>query len=551
MLLTALLLVSIAVGTGAAILAWRERPKPGAFPLVALLAAQVWWSTCIVFRLRADTVPAKLQWLHLGWLGVVCVPVAWLCFALEYTGRDRYLRPRYVALLCAVPAATVALVALGGHDLLVVESHTIGANGVVRFEQGGPWYAVVAGYTYLLGLCGVAAIVELVGSDAVAFRGQGVTLLVGLAAPWVTNVAFLLGTFETAGVDPTPIAFAVSGVAYLGAITRYRLLETNPAPRRRARRLVFDGMREGAVVLDTNGNVVDANEYAVDALGITRELVLGEPATRVIPEYERLRDGNTAGHLTLGDGDDARTYDAAVTDVSDVHDRHIGSIVTFHDVSRYVRQRQRLEVLNRVLRHNIRTETNVIHGYAERFGDSDAGRIVQERAARIEAVGEKGRQAVELFERTREEHTGRPLAGILDDCVTRVRESHPDVDVSYDPPPADVVVSSALSAVFDNLIENAARHNEGDERHVTVETRPDAEEVSVVVADDGPGIDAQETDVIRDGGESALRHGSGLGLWIVRWGTEIAGGRAEFDDREPTGTAVTVTVPRLDAPSGE
>ncbi|GGN13598.1 histidine kinase N-terminal 7TM domain-containing protein [Halarchaeum nitratireducens] len=545
MLLTTLLLVSIAVGTGAAILAWRERPKPGALPLVALLAAQAWWSTCIVFRLQADTIPAKLQWLQLGWIGVVCVPVAWLCFALEYTGRDRYLRAPYVAALAIVPAITVVLAAFGGHDLLVVESYTTGPGDVVHFEQGGPWYAVVAGYTYLLGLFGVAAIVELVTSDAIAFRGQGITLLIGLAAPWVTNVGFLLGAFGTGGVDPTPIAFAVSGVAYLGAITRYQLLETNPAPRRRARRLVFDGMREGAIVLDTDGHVVDANGYAIDALGIPRGAVLGEPVERIVPEYDHLRDESTAGHLRLGD-DDGRTYDAAVTDVTDVHDRHIGSIVTFHDVSTYVRQRQRLEVLNRILRHNIRTETNVIHGYAERFADGDASRIVQERAERIEAVGEKGRQAVELFERTRGTHTARPLAVILDECVEAVRESYPDIDVSYDRPADHIAVASVLAAVFDNLIENAATHNEGDERTVMIETRADADDVTVVIADDGPGIDAQETDVIRDGGESALRHGSGLGLWIVRWGTEIADGRTEFNDRDPTGTEVTVTVPRLD-----
>lgn len=546
MLLTTLLLVSVAVGTGAAILAWRERPKPGASPLVALLAAQAWWSTCIVFRLQAATIPAKIQWLQLGWVGVVCVPVAWLYFALEYTGRDRYLRTPYIAALAVVPAITVALVVLGNHDLLVIESYTIGTDGVVRFEQGGPWYAVVAGYTYLLGLCGVAAIVELVTSDAVAFRGQGVTLLIGLAAPWVTNVGFLLGAFGTAGVDPTPIAFSVSGVAYLGAITRYQLLETNPAPRRRARQLVFDGMREGAIVLDTDGHVVDANGYAIDALGVPRGAVLGEPIERIVPEYDRLRDENTAGHLRLGDGDEGRAYDAAVTDVTDVHDRCIGSIVTFHDVSTYVRQRQRLEVLNRILRHNIRTETNVIHGYAERFGDGDASRIVQERAERIEAVGEKGRQAVELFERTRETQTARPLAVILDECVEAVRETHPDVDVSYDRPADDIAVAGVLAAVFDNLIENAATHNEGDERNVTIETRVDTDDVAVVITDDGPGIDTQETDVIRDGGESALRHGSGLGLWIVRWGTEIADGKTEFSHRDPTGTEVTVTVPRLD-----
>jgi len=46
----------------------------------------------------------------------------------------------------------------------------------------------------------------------------------------------------------------------------------------------------------------------------------------------------------------------------------------------------------------------------------------------------------------------------------------------------------------------------------------------------------------RRGTETPLRHGSGIGLWIVKWGIDHLGGRISFAEREPQGTTVTVAV---------
>ncbi|GAA0535547.1 hypothetical protein GCM10008994_08250 [Halorubrum ejinorense] len=67
--------------------------------------------------------------------------------------------------------------------------------------------------------------------------------------------------------------------------------------------------------------------------------------------------------------------------------------------------------------------------------------------------------------------------------------------------------------------------------------------IEVTVADDGPGIEPTEYDVLKRGTETPLRHGSGIGLWIVKWGVDHLGGRISFDARDPRGTTVTVSVP--------
>ncbi|MFB6123069.1 MAG: histidine kinase N-terminal 7TM domain-containing protein [Haloferacaceae archaeon] len=540
------MLVSIAVGTAATILAWRQRPEPGAVPLVALLVGQSWWSTCIVFKLQATTFDAKLLWTDLAWIGVVVIPVAWFLFALEYTGHDQYVRPRYVALLSVVPAITVVLALTSQfHHLLYVRPLGVETNGVVQLEQGGAWYWVIAGYTYLLGLFGIVPLAGLLTSDATTFRGQGATLLVGLLAPWVTNVLFLAGALPTSGIDPTPVAFSVSGVAYLNALTRFRLFGTSPAPNTRARKLLFDRMQEGAIVVDRNDYVVETNDSALDVLGLDSRDVLGRHAGDVVPEYDRLPDdGALPGYLTIGDPSGGRQYDVTVTRIRNVRGRAIGRVVTFHDVSQHLRQQQRLEVLNRALRHNIRTETNVIHGYADGVPNDDA-RIIKERALRITEIGRKGQEAIELFERGREDRTPKSLVTLLEQCLATVREAYPEVTVDFDRPDRDVAVAELLTPVFSNVVENAAEHHSGDDPHVRVTVRFDGNRVRVDVSDDGPGIDDYEIAVLDDGTETALRHGSGLGLWIAKWGAEIADGTVRFDSDGETGSTVTVEVPVL------
>ncbi|MFB6251936.1 MAG: histidine kinase N-terminal 7TM domain-containing protein [Halobellus sp.] len=541
--LVLVLFLSVAVGTSAAILAWRQRPEPGATPLVGLLVGQAWWSACISFKLQAATLDGKVFWTELSSVGVGLIPFAWTLFALEYTGNDQFIRPWIVSALSVVPIGTVLLALTSdSHSLLFIEQSFVGPNGVIHLQMGGVWYWVIAAYTYFLGAVGTVPLLGTLRSGATAIKRQGAILLLGVFAPWLTNGLFLAGVFPRLPIDPTPIAFSISGVAYLYAISRHRLFETSPTPTKRARQYLFDQMDEGAVVVDRNDYVVYANDVFFTIVEGDRREILGAPASEYIPEYETVpSEGNLDGVLTIGDGISGRAYDVRVTSIVDIRDRPIGRVITFHDISEYRRQQQRLKVLNRVLRHNMRTETNVIHGYADQFSGDEA-EIIQERAMRIDGLGEKGRQAIELFDLAHEPSDPLSLAAILEQAVDTVRRDHA-VRIDIDPPSPDVEVAFAFRYVFTNLLENAAAHyGDGVARiSVDVDIRGDSARVSVV--DEGPGIDESEVAVLESGTETALEHGSGLGLWIVKWGVDIADGAVEFRENEPTGTQALVDVP--------
>ncbi|MFB6109839.1 MAG: histidine kinase N-terminal 7TM domain-containing protein [Halodesulfurarchaeum sp.] len=545
--LLAALFVSIAVGSTAAILAWREGPKPGARPLSLLLVGQVWWSTSSFFRIRAPTLEEKLFWLMALWVGVVIIPLGWIQFALEYTGRDKYLQSRHLAPLLVIPIVTILLVGLGpAQDLLRAVPTGYMSNGVLNGGYTGIWFWVVAAYTYVLGGGGVLLLGELIVSRAQTFQKQGIALSVAIVIPWATNIAYLLGWFDF-GLDPTPIAFSISGVIFLVAIRRFQLLSANPAPNRRGRRLVFEGMEEMAVVVDTDDHIVDINDSARAFFETPSSQLIGQSATDVIPTYPGLLERNDENEefTTTRDGVE-RTYRIRSTEIEDSSGRVIGHVLTFHDVTDYVRREQRYEVLNRVFRHNLRTQAQFILGEADRLASEENEAVVESIKSHTRAIteiGDKARTVTALFGRESDTGSVIPLADAIANATKEVSNAAPQANIRIENGAEDLAVDSVIEPVLYNAIENAVEHNPNPRPSVWIDVEQRGSEVAISIADDGPGLGTHEIETLERGSESQLEHTSGLGLWLIKWGTEIAGGSVTFSEREPTGSVVTLEVP--------
>ncbi|MFF8917778.1 ATP-binding protein [Streptomyces sp. NPDC015032] len=106
-----------------------------------------------------------------------------------------------------------------------------------------------------------------------------------------------------------------------------------------------------------------------------------------------------------------------------------------------------------------------------------------------------------------------------------------------------IALSSALDAVIDNALKFTPA---GEEVLVTVAAGRD--DVTVVVADRGPGLTAQERERVGDRFWRSAQHqnvqGSGLGLSISQALLAAGGGSIGYAAHEPHGLRVTVSVPR-------
>ena len=93
-----------------AVVSWRSRTTQSLASFTLLMAAVAVWGLAYAQELISTTLPDKVLWSKIEYIGIVIVPVAWLAFALRHTGQDHWLRRRSLALLAFPSALTLLLV---------------------------------------------------------------------------------------------------------------------------------------------------------------------------------------------------------------------------------------------------------------------------------------------------------------------------------------------------------------------------------------------------------------------------------------------------------
>lgn len=117
-----------------------------------------------------------------------------------------------------------------------------------------------------------------------------------------------------------------------------------------------------------------------------------------------------------------------------------------------------------------------------------------------------------------------------------------DVDVEVEPVSLPPHVEVALYRIAQEALQNVVKHAEATTALIQLE--PGADEVRLVVSDDGRGFDLDELADVEDDGDAA----HGYGLVGIRERAELIGARLTLTSRPGVGTTVEVAVPAGYAP---
>ncbi|WP_241692970.1 PAS domain S-box protein [Haloarcula limicola] len=232
-------------------------------------------------------------------------------------------------------------------------------------------------------------------------------------------------------------------------------------------------------------------------------------------------------------------------------DGRVWGFCIYTDITDQKERERRLEVLNRVLRHNLRNDLTVVLGLADalaaRLDDEDHLSLLdrlQRKTADVASLSDRAREIERSIRRGDADSAPVPVVEAVASLVETYERSH-DVTVETAFPETDArAADGRFTRVVEELLNNGVEHA-GADPGLSLEIGVTEREVSVTVADEGPGIPAHELDVLT--GEepiTQLSHSSGLGLWLVVWLTESYGGTVTFDGTDETGTVVTLTLPR-------
>ncbi|WP_254762351.1 sensor histidine kinase [Natrinema marinum] len=214
-------------------------------------------------------------------------------------------------------------------------------------------------------------------------------------------------------------------------------------------------------------------------------------------------------------------------------------------------QRDYLDYLNGILRHEVLNAATIINGYASTVLETESG-LCDRNRHRLEIVIDESEEMSTVIDDVRvllrtTEGSYQPEAvnasRVLSDELDKLSNRRPSLEVAASIPD-DVFVRAddLLARVFGNLLSNAVEHNDAATPRIEVTLDPGPETVRIEIADNGPGIPNSKLDVLFDRVESRGQT-HGLGLYLVSQLVARYGGTVDLVETGPDGSRFAVELP--------
>lgn len=334
-------------------------------------------------------------------------------------------------------------------------------------------------------------------------------------------------------------------------------------------------------ITDVDGTITYVNRSFEDLTGYGYDEAVGETprilnSGRMDDEYFRqlwstITGGETFEERIIDKDSDGHLYRAhqTIAPLTDDHGTVTGFVAVQTDITDRIERSQQIAVLDRVLRHNLRNDMNIVLGHAEGISEQLDGDLAES----ADTIASTGRDLLELAEKERmvveqlsmnDETLAQAVRPMVESLVDDLSDRYPDAEFAIDCPTGLAVnATPQLPEAIEEFAENAIEHagdprptveitaaaveDAGKPTDTTVEPSPsdgDADTVRVSIADRGPGVPQSVRDLVSsDYVPDSLTHTDGIGLWLASWIVTQSGGSIDFEDREAGGTIVHVTLP--------
>ena len=527
------------IAAGLALRIARQQPTPSDNASTYADLRQPYFWSCVVFaigaivcgtvrlQLTGPTEPVMTAFATTGFT----FSLPWTIFAFRYVGRGHLVTARRIA----IASGYVGIIAVAWVlDLSPVR------------DAIGP-YPNLTALTALMVL-GQAVIVFAASGLVLlsAYRHSTLTLSHGTVA--ALPLLVLLFALQLAGPIREPLPLLTDGMiatAWLTAAgglvvatTRYDVLAMRPGTGTAGERAAVRELDEAVVTIEANGTLARANTAARVLFGAQLD---EEPFAEIVGHEPSALDARETISCWTAAG--RKQFDPRVTELVTDNGEVFGYSITLIDITDREMRRQRIEVLNRILRHNIRNSLDIINADAELVADEARAASILDTTDTLNQLTGDARRIESLLRRPADERTTAELSTIVADVTAALSEEYSAASISVEIPDLSVTVDADLfQFALQNVIENAIVHNDGASPRVEITGSETETGVRVVVADDGPGVPESELAVIDRRSESQLSHASSLGLWSIKWAVQQLGGELSFRESEYGGTAVEIEV---------
>jgi len=328
---------------------------------------------------------------------------------------------------------------------------------------------------------------------------------------------------------------------------------------------VFNQTFQLTGLVDRGGEIIDLNEPLAEFGGIRVEKAKGTPlwecplfthSSEVRNQIRQAVNQAASGSLVRfnveAEGvDGLASFDFSIKPISNQRGELSFLVFEARNITAQQQRRRHVQVLQRIMRHNIRNDLTKLRGYVDLLKSDTDTDTREQRAATIreildtwEKMANKSRELQDILTDEGSPNSYQSVHKMIEEVQTKKQEEHTDPSVTIATGRnIEAQIPSQLDRAISELIENAIAANETDNHSVQLSaSQTDEQWVEISVSDTGPGIPEMEKSLLETGEETPLSHGQGLGLWMVRALTIRAGGSISVETSDE-GSKIILEIP--------
>jgi len=300
------------------------------------------WALADFLNLGSLTLPNKLFWENIAYIGIVGLPVSWLLFSMEYTGKSKRINKTFIGVVSSI-SLTILLVVWTNqyHHLYRSEIFLMEVSGVVILGKNfAPFFWISTTFFYSLIIIGTGLLVWSISLSNYANRRQSIIFIVALLVSLTANVLHVF----ISPIDITSFSFSIMGAILLIGITRYQLLDIVPI----AHTNVFRNIGDAVIVLGRLNQIVEINPSMEKLLGIDNKKIREKKFNQILdiwPELNKtqmsLSSKGPSKNFNISKGD--KIFETSVSNILDYKDFLVGHIIVLHDITEIKRYEKELE----------------------------------------------------------------------------------------------------------------------------------------------------------------------------------------------------------------
>ena len=577
------IVIAAIISLAVAVLAWKQRRIYGAVPLMLMMLSIAQWLIFYVLEIGSTTLEGNLLWANIAYIGIVFAPVAWLFFAFEYTNPSRKATWRTAVPFLIEPLFILLVIWTDMLHQLFRASVTLNSSGPFTYLiiERGPIFWMHVAYSYGVLAYGTYLLIRAYFHTRGLYRAQiGVSVL-GAFVPWLVNILYISPVAATFIIDPTPLAFMVTGVMFAWGIFGYRLIDISPV----ARNSVIEQMDDGMFVIDTLNRVVDVNPAAQAVLKKSTNQIIGLPMEVVFDAQsalvEQYRDVERANmQIRFTSGGQLLYYNLSISPLHDKQGRMTGRLVMlYNNTEQHMAEialreaKEAAEAASRAkstflanMSHELRTPLTAIIGYSELLQEQTNALSDPNLPLRLEKISISADHLLhvinDLLDLSKVE-AGQMALSISAFSITSVIESVQVVvqsmleqnknqltiklDLDTDGMKAD---QAKVRQILLNLLHNAAKFTQHGKIELTVQRNPaDHAQIMFQISDNGIGMSGDQVNQLfrpffqANPSPSRRYGGTGLGLAISYHLCKLMQGDIQVQSELGEGTCFTIYLP--------